>query len=92
MCIKPTCKLNTAGQIWVNDLANFNFSINYKPGIQNNVADIESRLPNSSRDRERQEEACSVEKKKAILDGSTNQIDMGEIQVPILNNINAKTG
>ena len=40
--IKTSYKLNATGQRWVNELANFQFSLNYKPGIQNNVADFKS--------------------------------------------------
>ena len=37
--IKTSCKHKATGQTWVNELAKFQFSVNYKPGIQNNVAD-----------------------------------------------------
>lgn len=59
--IKTICKLNAIGQKWVNELANFNFSTNYKPGIKNNVADILNRFPVSSSDREHYKETYSVE-------------------------------
>ena len=37
--------MNATGQRWINELANFNFSIHYKPGEQNVVADALSRFP-----------------------------------------------
>lgn len=43
--LKTSCKLNATGQRWVNELANFQFSIHYKPGVQNVVADTLSRYP-----------------------------------------------
>lgn len=39
--IKASSKLIATGQIWVNELANFNFLINYKQGIQNLRSDLE---------------------------------------------------
>ena len=35
----PLAKVNATGQRWVNELSNFSFSIHYKPGIENVVAD-----------------------------------------------------
>ena len=37
--LKTSCKLNATGQRWINELANYQFSIHYKPGIENPVAD-----------------------------------------------------
>ena len=37
--IFTSTKVNATGQRWVNELSNFNFSIHYKPGIENVVAD-----------------------------------------------------
>ena len=43
--IKTSSKVNATGQRWINEPANFNFSIHYKPGVQNVVADALSRFP-----------------------------------------------
>ena len=53
-----TAKVNATGQRWVNELSNLNFSIHYKPGIENVNADSlswysllqESKLEQYSRD------------------------------------------
>ena len=42
---QTSCKLNATGQRWINELANYQFSIHYKPGIENPVADAPSRYP-----------------------------------------------
>ena len=39
--ILTTGKLDACGQRWVADLANFNFTLHYKPGSTNTVADLE---------------------------------------------------
>ena len=36
--IKTSSKVNDTGQRWINELANFNFSIHHKPGVENVVA------------------------------------------------------
>ena len=43
--MKTSSKVHTTGQSWVNQLANVNFYIHYKPGVQNHVADTLRRLP-----------------------------------------------
>ena len=43
--VLSTGKLNATGQRWVNQLSDFNFSIHYKPGVENVVADTLSRAP-----------------------------------------------
>ena len=43
--VLSTGKLNATGQRWVNQLSDFNFSIHYKPGAENVVADILSIAP-----------------------------------------------
>ena len=40
-----TAKLDAAGHRWVAGLANYNFSLHYKPGKNNIVADALSRIP-----------------------------------------------
>ena len=42
--IKTSYKVNTTSQQWMNELASFNFSIHYKPGVQNHVAGTLSRF------------------------------------------------
>ena len=42
--ILTTAKLDACGQRWVADLANFNFTLHYKPGSTNTVADALSRI------------------------------------------------
>ena len=38
-------KLNAYGECWVSELAEYNFTIKYRPGIINRDADCLSRLP-----------------------------------------------
>ena len=42
--ILSEAKLDACGQRWVADLANFNFTLHYKPGSTNTVADALSRI------------------------------------------------
>ena len=42
--ILSSAKLDACGQRWVADLANFNFTLHYKPGSTNTVADALSRI------------------------------------------------
>ena len=42
--ILTTVKLDACGQRWVADLANFNFTLHYKPGSTNTIADALSRI------------------------------------------------
>ena len=43
--VTSTAKLNACGQRWVNELADYNFSIKYRPGKVNRDADCLSRAP-----------------------------------------------
>ena len=43
--VLTSAKLNAVGQRWVNELADFNFNIKYKPGKENVDADFLSRRP-----------------------------------------------
>lgn len=43
--ILTTAKLNAVGQRWVAELADFNFTIKYRPGKSNADADGLSRMP-----------------------------------------------
>ena len=40
-----SAKVNVTGQQWLNELSNFNFSIQCNPGIENVVADSPSGYP-----------------------------------------------
>ena len=42
---KTSCKLNATGQRWINELANYQFSIHYKSSIENPVTNALSRYP-----------------------------------------------
>ena len=43
--VLTSAKLNATGLRWVNELADFNFTIKYRPGKANNDADTLSRIP-----------------------------------------------
>ena len=43
--VLPTAKLNATGHRWVSELADFSFTIKYRPGHSNKNADALSRLP-----------------------------------------------
>ena len=43
--VLSSAKLNATGQRWVNELADFNINIHYKPGRNNTDADALSRFP-----------------------------------------------
>ena len=74
----------------MNELANSQFSVKYKPGIQSKVADSLSRFPKSSQDLEEYGQICSVEDVRAIFDGSFNQTNEEKTWIPLINNITVK--
>ena len=74
----------------MNELANFQFSVKYKSGIQNNVADSLSRFPKSSKDLEEYGQLCLVEEVRAIFDGSLNQTNGEETWILLISNITVK--
>jgi len=43
--VLTTAKLNATGHRWVSELADYSFTIKYRPGHANNDADALSRLP-----------------------------------------------
>ena len=84
--IKTSCKLNATGQRWVNELASFNFSIYYKPGAQNRVADTLSRFPiHKNNCISEYSELCDPREIKSILDAVVNQQDNNELWIPVIN-------
>ena len=56
--VMSSAKLNATGQRWVAELADFNFTIKYRPGYANSDADTLSRIP---LDMERYMAQCSKE-------------------------------
>ena len=87
---KSSCKVNATGQRWINELTDFNFTVHYKPGVENVVADTLSRLPiNGVEDLQAFSGLCSVDEVKAIFDGAVNQAQNGEAWLPKVNIINA---
>ena len=57
------------GQSWINELNDFNFTVHYKPGVEDVVADTLSWLPvNNVEDLQTFSGLCSVDKVKAIFD------------------------
>ena len=71
--VKSICKANATGQRWINELADFNFTINYKPEVENVVADTLRRLLiRGTKDLEAYSQLCCVDEVKAIFDGVVN--------------------
>ena len=89
--IKSSCKVNATRQRWINnELTDFNFTVHYKPGVGNVVADAMNRLPvNNVEDLQAFSGLCSVDKVEAIFDGVVNQAQNGEAWLPKVNIINA---
>ena len=87
--IKSLCKVNATGQRRINELTDFNFTVHYKPDVENAVADTASRLPiNDVEDLQAFSGLCSVDEVKAIFDGAVNQAQNGEAWLPKVNIIN----
>ena len=77
--IKGACKVNATGQRWINELADYNFTICYKRGVENAVADTLSRLPiRDAKDLEACLQLCCVNEFKSIFDGAVNQSCKGD--------------
>ena len=62
----------------MNELASFNFSIHYKPGAQDDVADTLSRFPIHK-------DSCISEEIKSVLDVAVNQQNNNESWIPTVN-------
>ena len=85
-----SAKVNATGQWWVNELSNFNFSIHYKPGIEN-IADSLSRYPLL--------QECNLEQYSQYLnpdevnfeafDAVVNQVGNDETWIAAVNTINS---
>ena len=74
-----TAKLNSTGHRWVAELADFNFSIKYRPGKINVDADTLSRLP---LDINAYMEQCTLRVSQDVLDTTVNTVlaqDRGKI-------------
>ena len=78
--IKTSCKVNAIAQGWWNKLASFNFSIHYKPRVQNHVAETFSRF--SIHKDNCISDAGEI---KSILDTAVNQQDNNESWIPTIN-------
>ena len=66
--------MNSTSQRLINELANFNFSIRYKPSVENVVADALSRFPiKKEHCRDQYSKKCSSAEVKSIFDGANNQ-------------------
>ena len=88
--INTTGRQSANGQTWVNELAEFNFSIHYSPGKQNVIADTLSQ-PSPSTYVEACIEACteliSSDQVKAILDAAESQHQQSDIWSVCLNTV-----
>ena len=84
--IKTSCKVNDSGQRRVNKLASFNFSIHYKPGVQNYVAETLSRFPiHKDSCISEHNELCDTDEIKSILDAAVNQQNNDESWIRTFN-------
>ena len=69
--ILTSAKLNATGLRWVNELADFNFEIRYRPGKLNADADTLSRMPVSFED---YKQSCSEVVSQNVLDAISSSI------------------
>ena len=85
-----SAKVNAAGQRWVNELSNFNFSIHYKAGIVNIVADSFIRYPLLQEwNLEQYSQHLNPDEVKSAFDAVVNQVGNNETWVTAVNTINA---
>ena len=78
--------MNATGQRWINELANFKFSIYYKPRLQNVVADVLSRFPiEKEHCRDQYSKTCNIVEVKSIFDGAINQQHDSETWIAAVN-------
>lgn len=86
--VLTSAKLNATGQRWVNELADFNFKLHYKPGKDNVVADFLSRSPlPMEKFMKKCMQSCDENAIKAILDGAVNQEEEGESWLAVVNTL-----
>ena len=86
--LKSSCKRNATGQRWINEMTDYHFSIHYKPGTENKVADSLSRFPIQSQiDMSEYKEVVYDEEIKAVFNGSVNQSENGESWIPVVNTV-----
>ena len=85
--LQTTCKVNATGQRWVNELSNFNFSIHYKPGIENVVADSLSRYPEITDDLKDYSHKLNVDDVRTMFDAVVNQKENNETWIAAINTI-----
>ena len=84
--IETSSKVNATGQRWINELANFKFSIYYKPRLQNVVADVLSRFPiEKEHCRDQYSKTCNIVEVKSIFDGAINQQHDSETWIAAVN-------
>lgn len=72
--VNSSAKLNAVGLRWVADLAEFSFSLKYRPGKQNNDADYLSRHPFGPGLVAEYTKKLSSDTVKTMLDNSTNPV------------------
>ena len=75
--VLSTARLNAIGHRWVGELADFNFSIKYRPGKENGDADALSRMPMDPRNFE---EACTEEVTSEMMEAAINGIQIQQHQ------------
>ena len=86
--LETSCKLNATGQRWINELTNSQFSIHYKPGIENPIADALSRYPLVDKQNLAAYTITSDEQQlKSLFDGTIIQSEDEETWIPLVNTI-----
>ena len=84
-------KVNATGQQWENELSNSNFSIHYKPGIENIVTDLLSRYPLLQECNLKQySRHFNPDEVKPAFDAVFNQIRNNQTWVAAVNTMNTK--
>ena len=84
-----SAKVNATGQRWVNEPSNFNFSIHYKPGIENVVSDSLSRYPLLQEcNLEQYSQHLNPDEVKSAFDAVVNQVGNNETWVAAVNTVN----
>ena len=83
--VLTTAKLNAVGMRWVNNLADYNFSIKYRPGKLNVDSDYLSRR---SLDIEQLKAECTEEIDPREIDAVVSQVQVSDgcVQVPVVVN------